>query len=79
MTGRLDPRHHDRRLLVLFVLALGAPIAAVRPQSPGQATQVVNGAVVPAQRLPPATLDIFEILRSSPGCWTCGSCITRKT
>jgi competence protein ComEC len=61
MTRRLDSRHHHMRLLVLFVLALAAPIAAWRSQAPGQATQVVNGAVVPAQKLPPATLDVYSI------------------
>ena len=61
MTRTLPSRYHLARLLFLFVVALSAPITAVRWQVPGQATQVVNGAVVPAQRLPPATLDIYSI------------------
>jgi hypothetical protein len=47
------------RLLVLVAIVVGIPIAALQGQ--GQATQVVNGAIVPAQRVPPSTLDICSI------------------
>ena len=47
--------------LLLMAMALLASIAAVRTQGQTQATQVVNGAVVPAQRTPPPTLDLYVI------------------
>jgi competence protein ComEC len=51
------------RMATLFPLtvALIVPIAVVQSQAQRQATQVVNGAVVPAQRTPPTTLDIYSI------------------
>jgi competence protein ComEC len=51
-----------RKTMLFFVaMALNMSIAAVRSQEQPQATQVVNGAVVPAQRTPPATLDVYFI------------------
>ena len=53
-----------KTMLFLTAMALLVPIAAVRTQGrtpAGQATQVVNGQVVPAQRTPPTTLDIYVI------------------
>jgi beta-lactamase superfamily II metal-dependent hydrolase len=44
-----------------MVTALCAPIPAADSQGRPQATQVVDGAVVPAQRVPPPTLDIYFI------------------
>ena len=51
------------RKMMLFVMAtaLLVPIAVVHAQGRTQATQVVNGQVVPAQRTPPTTLDIYVI------------------
>ena len=49
------------RPLVLAAIVVGIPIAALQSQAQGQATQVVNGAIVPAQRVPPSTLDIYSI------------------
>ena len=48
-------------LLFLMAMALLVPIAAVHSHAQARATQVVNGAVVPAQRTPPTTLDIYSI------------------
>ena len=50
-----------RMMLFLTAAALLASMAGVRSQGQAGATQVVNGAVVAAQRTPPATLDIYFI------------------
>src|SRR5205809_1565960 len=50
-----------KTLLLIAAMALVAPIVAVHTQGQAQATQVLNGAVVPAQRTPPPTLDIYFI------------------
>jgi competence protein ComEC len=48
-------------MLFLMAMALLVPIAPVHSHAQARATQVVNGAVVPAQRTPPPTLDIYSI------------------
>ena len=50
-----------KTVLLLMAMALLVPTAAVHTQGQTQATQVVNGAVVPAQRTPPPTLDLYVI------------------
>src|SRR5712691_2299439 len=50
-----------KTVLLLMAMALLVPTAAVHTQVQTQATQVVNGAVVPAQRTPPPTLDLYVI------------------
>src|SRR5437870_187357 len=50
---------HMALCLTTAAIALGPP-ATIHSQSPA-ATQVVNGAVVPAQRTPPTTLDVYFI------------------
>ena len=50
-----------KTVLFFMVMALLASIAGVRSQEQAHATQVVDGAVVPAQRVPPTTLDIYFI------------------
>ena len=47
--------------LFLSAMALAVLLAALRLQGQRTATQVVNGAVVPAERTPPTTLDIYSI------------------
>src|SRR5262245_50569320 len=47
--------------LSCLVIATTVSITGVHLLGQKQATQVVNGAVVPAQRLPPTTLDIYSI------------------
>jgi competence protein ComEC len=48
------------KVLGFTTVAVLGLFAAAQPQGQ-QATQVVNGAVVPAQRTPPATLDVYFI------------------
>src|ERR1700681_714434 len=50
-----------KTVLLLMAMALLVPIAAVHTHGQTQATQVVNGAVVAAQRTAPPTLDLYVI------------------
>jgi hypothetical protein len=50
-----------KTVLLLMAMALLVPIAGVHTQGQTQATQVVTGAVVAAQRTPPPTLDLYVI------------------
>src|SRR5262245_2891853 len=56
-----NAKDYGGRLLTSAAIVIAGLNVAIRSQAPGQATQVVNGAVVPAQRLPPTTLDIYSI------------------
>jgi competence protein ComEC len=62
MMRTADSTRHVVRLLAAAAMVVGGLSgAAARLQTPGRPTQVVNGAIVPAQRFPPATLDIYSI------------------